>query len=61
MSATLVSVTAGIERANVVRKEKKRRRDSVSMVGPYARIRVVAAILILLLALIFIGFRTILG
>ena len=33
------------------------RRDSVSMVGPYARIRIIAAILIVVVAIAFLGVR----
>lgn len=36
----------------------KERRDSVSMVGPYARIRIIVAVIIVLVAILVIGYRS---
>ena len=44
-----------------MQKKKKTLRDSVSMVGPYARIRVVAAVLPFLLAFAVIAYRSFIG
>lgn len=49
-------------RGCILRDEKeKKRRDSISMVGPYARIRAIVAVLIFLLAFVVIGYRSFFG
>ena len=42
-------------------EEKKNRHDSVSMVGPYARIRIIIAVICFFIAIIVIGFRNFFG
>lgn len=39
-------------------EEERSRRDSVSMVGPYARIRVIVAVVMFLIAFAVIGYRS---
>ena len=46
-----------IGRTSVTDEEKKKRRDSVSMVGPYARIRIIVAVLCFFIAFTVIAFR----
>lgn len=41
--------------------EKKKHHDSVSMVGPYARIRIIAAVICFFIAFVVIGFRIFFG
>jgi len=40
---------------------EKERRDSVSMVGPYARIRIIVAVICFIIAFGVIGFRALFG
>ncbi|MFC2969860.1 hypothetical protein [Acidimangrovimonas pyrenivorans] len=41
--------------------KRKRRRDSISMVGRYARIRVIAAVIVFLIALVALAVRALGG
>ena len=40
---------------------KDPRRDSISMVGPYARIRIIAAIIIVIVGFLVLGYRSLFG
>jgi len=42
-------------------KQSDPRRDSISMVGPYARIRVIVAVIVVLFAIVVIGVRALSG
>jgi hypothetical protein len=42
-------------------EEKKNAHDPVSMVGPYARIRIIAAVICFFIAFTVIGFRIFFG
>jgi len=42
----------------VLDEDEKKRRDSVSMVGPYNRIRIIVAVIIFLVAFLVIGYRS---
>jgi len=42
-------------------EEENKRRDSVSMVGPYARIRIIVAVVFFFIAFAVIGFRAFSG
>jgi hypothetical protein len=42
-------------------KKEKKHRDSISMVGPYARVRVVVAVLMFIFAFLVIGYRSLIG
>ena len=51
-----------IQQEGILSEDKKKsRRDSVSMVRPYARIRIIVAVVVFLFAFAAIGFRSLFG
>ena len=49
------------EHIEMTRDDKDPRRDSVSMVGPYARVRVVVAVVVVLVSIVVIAVRSFCG
>ena len=45
----------------MLNEKEKERRDSVSMVGPYARIRIIVAVICFFIAFAVIGYRAFFG
>ncbi len=58
---TAKNATALRREMPVPETDEEKRRDSVSLVGPYARIRIIAAVIVLLVAFAVIGYRSFFG
>ena len=50
-----------VEEAAMPDKDKRKPHDSISVVGPYARVRAVVAVIIILFAIGVIGYRAFFG